>query len=621
MKVRKKRAVLKFKQFDNLLISSNIFNTLKKFREKKQVAMWFNANAFDLSLYENIKQNVIYDCSDHEFVKGFDSENSNEDNSLIFINLEHYINAIILNSFLDNLYRGLKTDTVLNDSVKRDLWSAFKHHYDCYTPSIKHRLDKNFFKTYCLIKRNNFRSFQQLIVNRSRKNRILKKIYLDTLRAFQNLIDYLEWDLVEKNKIYQCSLTGLFNRFGSVQSFYRDVPFKNLTDVFTDFNISLFNTGLHNNADELFVSNQFATGSANIGYENSDNDSRVIQCRYISSQKTIIINLDQTTLDQFPCVNLTSNNNNLRDYNYRVVDGLPYAQMPYEKDQNKNFYLGVELEVNKSSRAPRQIVKMLEEKILTGTAICKRDGSLGTKGLELNIVPMTLDYAKSTDYWFNFEKNVKDYLYSYRDKKTGVHVHVPRHLFTRYQIGLVGQFLNLKDNYKYVCEVAGRDLNKDTGYCRADHSLTIKDFRYETDRYSALNTIPRKTIEFRLFKGNISATTMYRYLEFVHALCTFARSNSMNSKTHHNDFKKWVTLNKADYPILNKFHFRDNKAQSRKVESFKVQYNRRFRDISFNVPTLKLAEPLRIRRVRAIRTRNLPSSLQSTTTTSEVNNG
>jgi len=57
------------------------------------------------------------------------------------------------------------------------------------------------------------------------------------------------------------------------------------------------------------------------------------------------------------------------------------------------------------------------------------------------------------------------------------------------------------------------------------------------------------------------------------------------------------------------------------VESFKVQYNRRFRDISFNVPTLKLAEPLRIRRVRAIRTRELPSSLQSTTITSEVNNG
>ena len=78
--------------------------------------------------------------------------------------------------------------------------------------------------------------------------------------------------------------------------------------------------------------------------------------------------------------------------------------MPYEKDKNKNLYLGVELEVNKSNRCPRNIVKRLEEDILSGTAICKSDGSLGQNGLELNIVPMTLDYAKQTDYWFKFEK-------------------------------------------------------------------------------------------------------------------------------------------------------------------------------------------------------------------------
>ena len=161
-------------------------------------------------------------------------------------------------------------------------------------------------------------------------------------------------------------------------------------------------------------------------------------------------------------------------------------------------------------------------------------------------------------------------------------------------------------------------MNKDTNYCRANHDLTIKDFRYETDRYSVLNTIPEKTIEFRLFKGNISASTIYRYLEFVHALCSYVRSNAMNSKTHHNEFIKWVETNSFDYPILNRFHFKDTKT-FKKVESFKVQYNRRFRNISFNVPTLKLAEPLRFRRVRAIRTRSVPSSLNQPTNR-EVNN-
>ena len=95
-------------------------------------------------------------------------------------------------------------------------------------------------------------------------------------------------------------------------------------------------------------------------------------------------------------------------------------------------------------------------------------------------------------------------------------------------------------------------------------------------------------------------------------LFVYVRSNAMNSKTHHNEFIKWVETNSFDYPILNRFHFKDTKT-FKKVESFKVQYNRRFRNISFNVPTLKLAEPLRFRRVRAIRTRSVPSSLNQPT--------
>ena len=93
----------------------------------------------------------------------------------------------------------------------------------------------------------------------------------------------------------------------------------------------------------------------------------------------------------------------------------------------------------------------------------------------------------------------------------------------------------------------------------------------------------------------------------------------MNMRTHHKDFIKWVSLNKSDYPILNRFHLTSiekKTVNARKVESFKVQFNKRFRNISFSVPTLRLAEPLKIRRVRAIRTReNIPLAYQTITTT------
>ena len=616
--MKKKRLNLKYKTFDNILMSSDMFKTLKKFREKKQVSIWSNANSFDLDRPNDIAKRIRDNYyREQTFTKVNKIENVfddsyifNEDDIKVFIKLDHYINAIILNSFLNNLYQGLRADKILNTEVKNNIWSLIKTRFDIYTPSIKHRLTKDFFKCYSMSHYGSFYSLYNTIVRRSRVNRIFKKIYLDTVKSFQSVLDYLQWDIVEKNKIYQCSLTGLFFRFGDVQSFYRDISINNLNSVIDRLNLNLFGT----NVNELFVSNYYAREQHNLGYENPRDDSgQIVNCKYISSKKTIIFNIDEKTQKENPSVNLTSNNNQLRNYSFKVIDGLPFAQMPYEKDQNKNLYLGVELEVNKSSRAPRQIVKMLEEKILSGTAICKSDGSLGHKGLELNIVPMTLDYAKQTNYWFNFEKNVKDYLYSYRDKKTGVHVHVPRHLFTKYQIGLIGQFLNLKANYDYLVGISGRDMNKDTSYCNTNPEMTIKQFRYETDRYSVLNTIPEKTIEFRLFKGNISANTIYRYLEFVHALCTYARSHSMNSKTHHNEFIKWVETNSFDYPILNRFHFKDTNKVFRKVESFKVQYNRRFRNISFNVPSLKLAEPLRFRRVRAIRTRDIPSSLNQPT--------
>ena len=93
----------------------------------------------------------------------------------------------------------------------------------------------------------------------------------------------------------------------------------------------------------------------------------------------------------------------------------------------------------------------------------------------------------------------------------------------------------------------------------------------------------------------------------------------MNMNTTYSNFIKFVEDNKADYPILLKFiksYLKEDISEFKKIESFDLVYKRRFRNISFNVPTFKLSEPLKFRRVRAIRTRaTVPSSLTSTTTT------
>ena len=57
--MKKKRLNLKYKTFDNILMSSDMFKTLKKFREKKQVSIWSNANSFDFCTPQMINESIV----------------------------------------------------------------------------------------------------------------------------------------------------------------------------------------------------------------------------------------------------------------------------------------------------------------------------------------------------------------------------------------------------------------------------------------------------------------------------------------------------------------------------------------------------------------------------------
>jgi hypothetical protein len=171
--------------------------------------------------------------------------------------------------------------------------------------------------------------------------------------------------------------------------------------------------------------------------------------------------------------------------------------------------------------------------------------------------------------------------------------------------------MNKRSNYDYICSVGGRLLNdQDNSYATTNTGYDIIRFsknRYSLNRTSAINVTLEKTLEFRVFKGNLSAKTIYRYLEFIHSLCTFIKSNSCSSATDVNDYLKWVSVNRSDYAILNEFNNRFTKSAIdktlRPIESFELRYKKRFNNISYNIPTLKLATPLRLKSVRAVNIR------------------
>ena len=465
---------------------------------------------------------------------------------------------------------------------------------------------------------NTINALSTFIINRAKVNRVLKRVYKDTVLGIQDLLDHIELYLPLNNKVNQCFVSGLFFRANDTQSFYKKLDKLEMIKFIQINKIPSFSCEPINNDSELYINKRFC-------YINHSNDYNILNhldanrgalyCKYISSKKTFVFNHDTVVLEKYPSVNLTSNNNNLRYHDFRVHENLPKALMPYEKTRLNNIYLGVELECNKTDRSPRTIHKMLEEDILTGTAIVKSDGSLGNRGLEINVVPMTLDYAKATDYYFNLEKRTKDYLSSYYDRFTGIHIHVSRAVLSKYQVGLLGQFVNKLSNYDYITTMCGRELNthEDDGqdYARTNpNHNAVKFSKTDIGKYTAVNTLHDETVEFRIFKGNMSARTIYRYLEFVHALTTCVKSSSLNIKTNYKDFIKWVSNNRSDYPILFNHHksYSSNKYEERitikdkikKIESFSLKYKKRFKGIEFDIPKVSLATPLKVRRVRAI---------------------
>ena len=622
VKKKKTRKLYNFKQFENLFISSSAFNTLKVLRSKRQLTRYFNLHSFDLSSVEQLTYSIQSNTNDClNFVK--DCENISVNNTQVFIKLNIYVNSLICYAFIRNTYSSLKKDTVLENDVKRDLWTRIRSNFNLEsTPSLQHRLDLNFFDLYMWLSKNENRltNFVSFVVRRSQKNRVLKGYYSQAVNSFQAVFDYLEWDY--SKLINQDYISGLWFRKNELISFYKGIDYKKyLVPFVAKNNYSVFYSGLYNDLNDLFILRKFcrlhtARSSENNSYSidtnydyDRENDSFG---QYITSKETVVFNYDSKVKNDYPSINLMSNNNRLRDYSFKIASELPFAFMPYEEKHKDNLlYLGLEIECNKSARCPTNIIKMLEEKILSGTAVAKHDGSLGHRGLELNIVPMTLDFAKQTDYYFKFEKQVKDYLNSYRDYKTGIHIHVPRKLFTNYQIGQLVQFMNKRSNYDYICSVGGRLLNdQDNSYATTNSGYDISHYnknRYNLNRTSAINVTLEKTLEFRVFKGNLSAKTIYRYLEFIHSLCTYIKSNSCSSATDVNDYLKWVSVNHSDYAILNEFNARFTKSAIdktlRPIESFELRYKKRFNNVSYNIPTLKLATPLRLKSVRAVNIR------------------
>lgn len=267
----------------------------------------------------------------------------------------------------------------------------------------------------------------------------------------------------------------------------------------------------------------------------------------------------------------------IHDYSYRP-DAIFHST-----DKEERLFFGIEVEVeakdNKSASAMH--AHQLEGLDL---AYLKHDGSLND-GFEIVTHPMSHDFFKNeaTELWTVLEDlRSKDGMKvkAWDTKTCGLHIHISR---TGFSGGAhMHRFLNLVySNPDFYSTLAGRtsdqwakftDINQ-REYARNSDGDRIPDldnggyqiiskrtFAHKlsvdrnSDRYSAVNTNNRETLEMRIFRGSVNGDTIKAQIDLAHASVEYTRTLTVQDiqqgALSADSFMWYIFQNEELYPQL-----------------------------------------------------------------------
>jgi hypothetical protein len=263
----------------------------------------------------------------------------------------------------------------------------------------------------------------------------------------------------------------------------------------------------------------------------------------------------------------------IHDYSYRP-DALFHST-----DKSERLYFGLEIEVED----PRNLSESSEyAHRLEGMelAYLKHDGSLSC-GYEIVTHPMSHDYYKNeaSDLWDTLEHLRTHYKVKSWDTSTcGLHIHISRTGFNGG--GHMHRFLNLiYSNQDFYQRLAGREesrwatfddimsveimrdaygnrMTDDEGFTlhKPKRSIASKLQSYSTERYSAVNTRNRETLEIRIFKGTVNTNTIKSHIDLAHASVEYTRTLTVRDiregALDANRFMWYIIQNGELYPEL-----------------------------------------------------------------------
>lgn len=224
------------------------------------------------------------------------------------------------------------------------------------------------------------------------------------------------------------------------------------------------------------------------------------------------------------------------------------------------LYMGVELEVDKGKN-PEELAEELQDNV--PEIYCKHDGSLDD-GVEIVSHPCTLAYHMNELDWEWIREKCCEYEFKSHDAGTcGLHVHVNRNFFgntqTEIDLNIAKAVLLVNRFWESHMIPFSRRTEEQLNHWASKNEITLEDDDNDATlvskardlrnkgRYYAVNLRNANTIEFRLFRGTLKASTFNATLQFVDTLCRFAKKlniNDINKTTWEDIFRD------VDYPDL-----------------------------------------------------------------------
>lgn len=614
---------INLEKYSNLILDKQIISVLRWFKNNKVYSFVDNFNnIFDTSLirefkyhkplFESFKKNRLIENFSVSVNENSETIPSGKTDLKFLVQIEHFLNAIILKSF----YRK---NTTCNDGglIPSPIHDKYKNDFKLDRTVLRnnyywHFKDINLFETYYLSRFKFKNVILNLIDNELNDYRYsFEKIqsFINILNDLRNLLKDLNINL-DKLAINQDALTGLYCHKSLLSSFYKNIEKRELKEIIcSHHHLKILASQIDNNYNfdcDKYILKPFVINFKNINNTQlSLNRNAYILSRYNNSggydspefyfieEINTVINKNDKKFTEFNFINFKTNNNCLRSRDADITKMFPFGRLSFES-LNSTFF-GVELECyvredyldDTGGKLP---YKLLEEEILRGTAICKEDGSLGQYGVELNTVPMTLNYIQKNDYFLKFFEQTKKMLTSYDREETGIHIHISRNNLSRVDIMKIQQFINDQVNLKFIVKMSGRNPNR---YCQVNDRLKLNQFKnnlFRSDeKFLAVNVSHKNSIELRIFKGTINPITIHRQIEFCAGLVQFVKSTAYNQLSYQ-DFIKFIQSYKNLFPLLNEFNlkFIENPAfKISELNGIKTYRNKCLRQIEKRNITLK----------------------------------